>query len=254
MPESPVSCPRILVSVQEAASVFPAFARNGAGWWPPNDQATCPHAWKPTFIMNLARRFTLAAISACIAGVLLSACASDPKAANNANFTTVLDRYLATTQQGALCLPSLYYPHPRTAADTPMMKAYQQQLISAGLVQKRTQMYDSGFGYSESTPLYVLTAQGKAHLSSNAEFTGSTFCFARLQVGSIVKFTEPGALMGITVSEVTYIPKIVSIDSWATRLRLPQNVTMVKMLIAQGTLPARKLDLDLTNIGWEVAH
>lgn len=187
----------------------------------------------------------------------LAAC-SDPKAANEANFTAAINDYLEQGGRNRLCFTSAYFPHQISTWDNDELKAQLAELTGAGLIHKtqKTVSVQQFFGppLKQTQVVYDVTAAGKSHMNSNQEFGGSQFCFAHIKVGQVNKFTEPGAEMGVTVSNVTWTPAIASIDPWADQLLQAKRLPYVQRLVDRTVATQRNQMMDLTNKGWEVAQ
>ena len=188
----------------------------------------------------------------------LAAC-SDPKAANEGNFTNALDTYVSQGGRNWLCFTSVYFPHQVNVWDNSDEKAQLVEMVDAGIVRKqqKTVSVQQFFGppLKQTQVVYDVTPAGRSHMNSNQEFSGSQFCFAHIRVGQIVKWTEPNNSMGgITVSDVTWVPAIASMDPWAQQLLTAKKLGFAQRLVDRTAATQRNQMMDLTNKGWEVAQ
>lgn len=207
--------------------------------------------------MHKINRLTALAATA-IAAVSLAACAN-PKAASDANFANAINQYLASGGNGSsLCFQSVYFPHPDSPYDRDDTRAQLSEMAGAGLISKQSKMVKVAQWFGppilQRQVTYDLTKGGKAHVASNESYVGSSFCFAKLRVGQIVKFTEPNDMAGVTVSQVTYVPAVASMEPWAEQLLEQKKLASMQRLVDRTVSTANNATLDLTNKGWEVAQ
>jgi hypothetical protein len=199
------------------------------------------------------------------AAILLALCISlvacaDPKAANQSNFATAINNYLAQGAKDKLCLTTVGFPHSSLGSaevDGPDRTAQLNELIDAGLVHKthKVKYITGGYTapYREDSDYYELTPTGVSLVSDNDHFT-SRICFAKLVVGKIENFTEPGSSSGVTVSNVSWFPALADIDQNMQRLLDAKKLRSVQRLIDQTTTTQQAVTVQLTNNGWEVAQ
>lgn len=203
----------------------------------------------------MRKRGNIAIAIATIAFAAVLAGCADPKAANEGNFANAINDYLGRGGRGNICFSALYFPHQVNAFDGSEQQAQLTEMADAGLVRKERKAVKVAQFFGPPTTqiqtVYDLTAAGKAHVAANQLYGGSQFCIAHMKVGKIVKFTEPNSAMGITVSEVTWVPAVASMEPWAERLLSAKKLQFAQRLIDQTTATERNQTLDLTNKGWE---
>jgi hypothetical protein len=199
----------------------------------------------------------------------LVACA-DTKTANDANFTAAIDDYLASGGHGALCLGlDVSFPHeagPEDAAgdtnekltELREAKVIEAQMATVHAYPQWRDLTDpwvrSMRDEMKTVMTYTLTRAGSTYVTTNQSvgFGGSSrFCFAHLQGAKIVRFTEPGVMNGITVSDVTWVPEVTKMDAWASRALEAKQLPTIKHLIDETETAERHNLLELTDKGWE---
>ena len=135
----------------------------------------------------------------------LASCGS-PKAANDANFKTALDKHFAdhclfiTPSVGLTAYPATI----DAATDTTRFDA----LVSAGLLTASAASTEHpgplGIGTTRSeSKTYALTDAGRTAFKGKAGANGG-FCAGHYDVASVDSFTAPTASGGTTVSQVTF--------------------------------------------------
>ncbi|WP_323613160.1 hypothetical protein [Pseudomonas putida] len=103
---------------------------------------------------------------------------------------------------------------------------------------------------------YDLTAEGRKYYKADAQkmLNGSTrggLCFGKAQVTAIERFTEPGEVMGQTISNVTYAYTITGLPAWAANNEVQANIPPLREAVATNQTPARETRaMVLTNKGW----
>lgn len=179
----------------------------------------------------------LAAVTALVAGC------SDPKAASKKNFETAINDWISVNPP-CLSLPytgvraadraadagvfPLYVEaavseHPVRLANQKKAAAPFEALAAAGLLKGEpaeiTQTgYFSGPQPKLAVVAYSLTSEGEKAYSArgNSRMMASpSFCYGEPAVKEIVRFTEPGDMMGMTVSQVEYTYQLKNMPEWA---------------------------------------
>jgi hypothetical protein len=194
---------------------------------------------------------------------MLGGCSNEKKP-NAANFTKVIDQYLA--KHGQVCaltdqtLPlnvTLQEQKQQTGIG-PQMAALEQ----AGLVHGSSTtavvhgLMDALGGSSPPQPVrrYELTDEGRRYFREAVVSFGQAgeFCYGRKAVDSIAKWTEPAAMGPYTQSEVTYSYKIADLAAWAQQPGMQQAFPDIRSTIQGAAKGNQVAGLVLTNKGWEV--
>jgi hypothetical protein len=81
---------------------------------------------------------------------------------------------------------------------------------------------------------------------------GDELLYGRKKVVDIIRFTEPTAAMGMTVSQVTYTWKLMDIADWARNLEVDKRFHTGRFLSAADTPQEAQMGLVLSNDGWHV--
>jgi len=199
------------------------------------------------------------------AALLVTACGNDPKAANEANFEAALNAHYAQMKQ---CIRVGSAPDAdgiiqefRTGVRVQDKQlSFYNGLVELGLLDAVTYQKDTknfsgqvtgkadwvGYKFSESGKTFLRPAE----LDKGAFSTGARqLCYGTPQVVEIVGFTEPAEAMGVKVSSVQYIYKLVDIAPWASELTLSNQYEWLPQRISNASI-AKDDDLVLTNDGW----
>ena len=181
-----------------------------------------------------------------LATIALSATAcSDEKVASKDNFKKVIDAYIGdhppciaipTSPDHPEGAPPAAFPRYVSAAST--TSVFQQQarererapfdaLVDAGLfsvtdtsIKVRNSLFGNG---TVDMPVraYELTPEGKKAVSevgARAAISAGQqqFCYGKPTVDEVTMFTEPGDVMGVTVSRVDYRYHLADLPAWTT--------------------------------------
>jgi hypothetical protein len=170
--------------------------------------------------------------------LLLGGCSSEKKP-NAANFTKAINQYLA--KHGQECT----YSAQTFPIDVP---------ASELKLQSGTAPQMGALGASAPRPVrrYVLTDKGRKYFQMKPGTFGqsSAFCYGQEQVDSIVKWDEPAAQDGTSITEVTYTYKFQQLADWAKQPEVEQAFPAIKSTLDQaGT--NQVVEVHLTNQGWE---
>jgi hypothetical protein len=212
----------------------------------------------------------LVAVAALVAGC------SNPKAADKKNFETAINDWISKNP------PCLSLPHGSVrAADRPadaeIFPLYVEAAVSdhpmrlenrrkaaapfevlaaAGLLKgEPAEIAQSGYFGGPQPKLavvaYTLTPEGEKAFSEKGNsrlIATPSFCYGEPDVKEIVRFTEPGEMMGVTVSQVDYTWQLKGMPEWAKskamREAFPQ-LTRDNVDSLEG-----KAAVVLTNEGW----
>lgn len=174
--------------------------------------------------------------------VLVAGCA-DPKAASKKNFETALNDWISKNPP-CLALPSGNVRDADRASDAGVFPLYVEVansehplrmenqkkaakpfevMAEAGLLKgEPAEIEPAGYGVSrgkQAVVAYSLTPEGEKAFSEKgpASRWSSTpsFCYGEPSVKEIVRFTEPGDMMGMTVSQVEYTYQLKNLPEWA---------------------------------------
>ncbi len=203
------------------------------------------------------RRLTIIALAA---SLMLDGCSSEKKP-NAANFTKAINQYLAKHRQECTYFAQTFpIDVPASELKAPFGTAPQMTALErAGLVRgSDTTAVIHGMmgalGASAPRPVrrYDLTDEGRKYFQVKPGMLGqsSAFCYGQEQVDSIVKWDEPTAQDGTSITEVTYTYKFRQLGGWAKQPDVEQAFPAIKSTLDQaGT--NQVVEVHLTNNGWE---
>lgn len=80
----------------------------------------------------------------------------------------------------------------------------------------------------------------------------TSFCYGDKTVDAIVKWTEPATVGAATQTEVTYTYKIAELALWAERSDVQREFGDLRATVSGISKADEKVDLQLTDHGWEV--
>ncbi len=106
-------------------------------------------------------------------------------------------------------------------------------------MQVREDVYDRGSEYAK----YAGKADGPGGIGE--------LCFATLQVDHIDHFSEPGQMMGATMSQVQYHAKVTGMANWATTPSMRSAFPTIESQVQQATDAERTEVVVLMNDGWQ---
>lgn len=212
----------------------------------------------------------LAAVAALVAGC------SDPKAASKKNFETAINDWIS---QNPPCLPLPYtgvnaadraadagvFPlyveaavseHPMRLENQKKAAAPFETLVTAGLLKgESAEIAQSGFFPGARPKLavvaYSLTPEGEKAFSekgASRRISIPSFCYGEPAVKEIVRFTEPGDMMGMTVSQVEYTWQLKNMPEWAKSQ--PMQAEFPQLARDNAEVLEGKAAVVLMNEGW----
>lgn len=190
---------------------------------------------------------------------LLIAGCSDPKAPNTKNFETAINDWIGQNPP-CLAIPVIMtVREPDRAEDADLFPLFVETadsqntlrlenlkraakpfeaLVAAGLLKSEpAEIQQSGYFSSTPTTLsvtaYNLTDEGKKAFVENGQksalFGGSpSFCYGEPRVTKIERFTEPGQMMGMTVSQVEYAYEVEKMPRWTEHAALQDAFPQLK--------------------------
>jgi hypothetical protein len=204
-----------------------------------------------SFVVSLAALFFLAGCN-------------NTKKPSTANFTKAINEYLAKRDDACSSLGQTL-PVNVTVPEQKDQYGIGPQLAAlagAGLVHSTNRtavvhgMLDALRGSTPPQPVkrYELTDQGKQYYRQIPATFGQNgiFCYGQETVDSIIKWTEPATMEGASLSEVTYIYKIVDLAPWAKRPDVQQAFPDLRQTLNGASKVNETTGLQLTNKGWEV--
>jgi len=179
----------------------------------------------------------LAAVAALVAGC------SNPKAADKKNFETAINDWISKNPP-CLSLPSGSVRAADRPADAGIFPLYVEAAVSdhsmrleiqkkaaapfealaaAGLMKgEPAEITQSGYFPGPQPKVavvaYTLTPEGEKAFSEKGNsrlMATPSFCYGEPAVKEIVRFTEPGEMMGMTVSQVDYTYQLKNMPEWA---------------------------------------
>nr|WP_314613719.1 hypothetical protein [uncultured Pseudomonas sp.] len=185
---------------------------------------------------------------------------SDTKDASEANFHKAAQAYLDT--QYPHCFVVSNFPTKTQDFDVTGTNKALHALAKVGIVSEReisrVEIPERLWQPARTDIYYAydLTDEGRKLYKADAQkmLNGSTrggLCFGKAQVTAIEQFSEPGEMMGRTISDVTYAYKITGLPDWAGNEEVKSNIRDLGKAVATNDTPAReKRVMVLTNQGW----
>ncbi|WP_313576389.1 hypothetical protein [Brevundimonas sp.] len=212
----------------------------------------------------------LAGVAALVAGC------SDPKAASKKNFETAINDWI-NVNPPCLSLPYSGVRAADRAADAGVFPLYIEAAVSehpvrlenqkkaaapfealaaAGLLKgEPAEITQSGFFAGPQPKLavvaYSLTPEGEKVFSakgSSRMLASPSFCYGEPQVKEIVRFTEPGDMMGMTLSQVEYTWQLKNMPEWAKSKAMQD--TFPQLARDNAEILEGKAAVVLMNEGW----
>jgi hypothetical protein len=185
---------------------------------------------------------------------------SNPKKPNDANFKKAIQEAL---DHQPVCISA---PVPTQRPDFNGVQrpdAMLDALVKVGLVSATPATITQNDFISGRTKIqgvqYELTEKGKKFLTTDKRMAGmsllgpsSTLCYARKEVVSIVRYSEPSSAMGQTMSEVTYTYKLAGVADWAQDEAIQKAFLPARQMAAATTPEEAKIALVLMSDGWRV--
>lgn len=203
-----------------------------------------------SFVVSLAALFFLAGCN-------------NAKKPSNANFTKAINQYLAKRNDACSSLGQTL-PVDVTVPEQKEQYGIGPQLAAleeVGLVHSINTtavvhgMLDALQGSRPPQPVrrYELTDQGKQYYRQIPATFGQNgiFCYGQETVDSIIKWTEPAAMEGASLSEVTYTYKIANLAPWAKQSNVQQAFPDLHQTLNEASKANQSTELQLTNKGWE---
>ncbi len=108
----------------------------------------------------------------------------------------------------------------------------------------RYELSDLGKKYARTLPHQMLGFGGSS----------ANFCYGNRKVVEVVRYTQPGAAMGMTISEVTYTWKLADIADWAKNPDVEKTYYTAQFLKVADTPQQATMDLVLSNDGWHASN
>jgi hypothetical protein len=209
--------------------------------------------------------------------LLLASCAN-PKEASKSTFQHALNEWIEKSPP-CLSMPDgsvrtgnqsrgempLYVE--ATPAAQPFLEESRQRrlgpleaLVDAGLLKStRTEVKQDQGRFANNGKMvavfaYDFTDKGKAAFkeqASKSSFGGTRagFCYGKPQVDEVTQFTQPGDMMGMTVSQVSYRYHLADLPDWAKNAKVKAAFPEVARNTAESL--DTKAALVLTNDGWK---
>lgn len=214
---------------------------------------------------------------ALIASSVVVASCSDSKAASKDNFQQAINEWIEkgppclSVPDGSVTAPGQEYnAMPRYVAATPAKQPFAEEsrqrrlapleaLVDAGVLKStRTEIERrSMFGDRENKVAviaYDFTENGKASFKEDAGRsvfggTRSGLCYGKPQVDEVTQFTQPGEMMGMTLSQVSYKYHLADLPDWAKNPKVKAAFPDLARNTAESI--DGKATLILTNDGWK---
>lgn len=181
---------------------------------------------------------------------------SDSKTANNKNFEAAINKTL--TKNNLACI-TIDKPFPvDVIADTETQYpeyAELEALKKVGLVTSNDiqKPMSNFFGPPTVRKVheYQLTPEAKKIAQNNRGIYETNLCYANVVVDKIIKWTEPAAAFGQTLTTVTYTYKLENMANWAKNTEVSKAFPEIAQAINGDAKEQQNQDLILTNVGWE---
>lgn len=200
-----------------------------------------------------------------VAGLLLLAGCNGTKKPSNVNFTKAINQYLA--QHGDACTSiGRQFPVDIPASAQRGQYGIEPRLIAlqeVGLVSEgaATAVVHGmlgplrGAGPPQPVRRYQLTAEGQEYVQQVPGTFGRTagFCYGQKSVDSIVDWSAPTAVEGVSRTVVTYKYKIVNLAVWADQPDIRHAFPDIGATVSGASKTNQTAGLQLTSDGWEVA-
>jgi len=199
------------------------------------------------------------------AALILSACAGDPKAANEANFEKALNAHFAKHKE---CLRVGSEPNDAgVIQEFDVSRKHQDKqfpfyngFADLGLLDTVTYQKDvrtfSGQVTGKSDWIgFKISSKGQsfvrpAELDKGFFSTGTPqFCYGTPQVVKITNFTEPAEVIGVKASSVQFTYKLVDVAPWASSSVVSDRFKFIPDRLANQNIEDDE-DMVLTNNGW----
>lgn len=201
-----------------------------------------------------------------ISAATISGCAADPKAATTSNFEAAIRAEYGKHDQ-RLCESTNSLPYKQTlntayySGDSPM-DAQIAALAHAGLVSvSYTSVHHAAEGWTpawnERIRTISLTSYGKRYARTGKnmfDYPNTELCYGVKTPDSVTNFTEPGDVMGMHVTQVTYVYHVADPAPWAQDPRIRSAYSDLAGYIDGGGRHTATMDLVLTNNGWQASE
>lgn len=198
--------------------------------------------------MNLSRS---AALLGAVSALLVAAC-TDPKIASKDGFRDALQLWFDAHPE---CVAIGDMPAEIRMDSRSRLIPALEALTATGLLsaesghteQPKLMGIDVGFDFRRYRPT---EAGAKAFRKSDDPlFGGSKLCFAKRRVRHVLSFTEPGDVMGLQVSQVSYLYELEDIAAWAKDAAIRKALPEIDRAVSQQQGEANA-SLVLTSEGW----
>jgi hypothetical protein len=202
-----------------------------------------------------------------LAAIACTGCANLPSAGMSkddyrATFAAVIRKSFDETKTNNLCLPPLFgfggpapesvevnidnearLPQPGTGRYA-QFKALESVGLVAGVESERMMN-----NKPQRFATFRRTEAGSAY------FSGNTFCYARVELGEVVKWKGPAVIGEYRAAWVYYTTKTSRVADWANAPAIQAAFPMVGGNL-KGTEPAklRQVAIDLSSEGWDIAE
>jgi hypothetical protein len=226
----------------------------------------------------VARAYPMKTLVILAASSALLARCSNPKEANKGNFQHAIGEWIEKSPP-CLSMPDgsvtvakqtpgelpLYVE--ATPASQPFSEESRQRhlapldaLVNAGLLKSsRTEVEQGQSMFGNDTKkvavfAYDFTDKGKSAFKEEAQKssfggTHSGFCYGKPEVDEVTQFTQPGDMMGMTISQVSYKYHLADLPDWAKNPKVKAAFPDLARNTADNL--ESKAALVLTNDGWK---
>lgn len=218
----------------------------------------------------------IAILIATVSAVALAGC-SNSKEASKGNFEHAINDWIEKqppclgVPDGTVTAPGQKYGSlPVYVEATPSKSPYDEEsrqrrlapltaLAEAGLLKvTKTEIEQKNmFGGSEqkvAVMAFDLSDKGKSAYSNESSKTAmsgvrSGFCYGKPHVDEVTNFTQPGDMMGMTISQVSYKYHLADLPDWAENAKVTEAFPELKRNTAESR--DAKAAVVLTNDGWK---
>lgn len=183
---------------------------------------------------------------------------------NAANFAKAIDAYFVTHGEACTSI-GRQFPIDVPASTPQSQYGFGPQLAAlqqAGLVSETDTtavvhgMLDALHGSSSPQRVrhYQLTSESQKYFRQVPGTFGPTggFCYGQKAVGSIVKWSDPTAVNGVSQVEVTYTYRVINLAPWAGYPEIQRAFPDIAATVSGASKVNQTIGLSLTSAGWEV--
>lgn len=176
-------------------------------------------------------------------------------------FTDVLNKSFREKSSNNVCLPPLFGfgPMATTTAEVSVDNDFTNPLAPKGRIAQFKALESAGLvtgvdgervlnGRTQKYATYRRTVKGEA------AYSNGTFCYARAELDTIVKWKGPIVLGEYQAAFVYFTTKTTAIADWARAPDVLAAFPNVAAIVSNETPKVRQVAIDLSSIGWDIAE